>query len=646
MFYSETLLQKSGPLARVWLSANIERKLSKTHILQSNLPDSVEAIITPGQAPMALRLSGQLLLGVVRIYNRKARYLLEDCNEASMKIKMAFRSSDNHDMAVANLYVNNREALLLPDKITPLDNLDLPPPPDAAWLLSQMDDVTATPVGRKGRVSNRDINLQEDFNNSQFLNQMDTLDDELELAPMEDLDLELDFGMDIDERPTRMDTTIEMGRDAPLARSVEDDMFSELDIMPRNKDQTEREPSLGLSLDFGDDNVRIADEEGDIQMGDDNEFQFPVADQSVIPGLSGGPLDMPRARISESPLSEIDPEFAREVEEEYSRIQHTDLYEPDEDEDHTIVRHPQRAKKRKILLPDEQTMLSSNHIKDQQANHANILRAQSFLPRDPFVLALMEMQKSGGFVSNIMLEGRGINWAPELRGMLSLEAVSRSSELKRKRDSGIADVESDHGATSKSPRLNVDEEDAFAIEDAGLGNQSVAPDGTILEIPADEEGIAFGGDDDTARPISREGSPMPNFDETTAPAVHPEDSGPVSLGTKHAVHVLRDIFGPDAEHDADKRKKTAVVFQDLLPEKRTTKADATKMFFECLVLATKDAIKVEQGETLGAPIRVRAKRGLWGAWAEREAGGEIAEEEEANQPEPAAVSAPAVAVEA
>ncbi|KAJ0167827.1 Cohesin subunit rad21 [Colletotrichum tanaceti] len=646
MFYSETLLQKSGPLARVWLSANIERKLSKTHILQSNLPDSVEAIITPGQAPMALRLSGQLLLGVVRIYNRKARYLLEDCNEASMKIKMAFRSSDNHDMAVANLYANNREALLLPDKITPLDNLDLPPPPDAAWLLSQMDDVAATPVGRKGRVSHRDINLQEDFNNSQFLTQGDTLDDELELAPMEDLDLELDFGMDIDDRPTRMDTTIEMGRDAPLARSVEDDIFSELDILPRGKDQPEREPSLGLALDFGDDNVRIADEEGDIQMGDDNEFQFPTGDQSLAPGFPGA-LDMPRGRISESPLSEIDPEFAREVEEEYSRIQHTDLYEPDEDQERTVVRHPQRSKKRKILLPDEQTMLSSNHIKDQQANHGNILKAQSFLPRDPFVLALMEMQKSGGFVSNIMLEGRGAGWAPELRGMLSLEAVSRSSELKRKRDSGIADVESDHGATSKSPRLITEEEDVFAVEGAGFGNQSVSGDGTVLEIPADEEGIAFGGDDDdTARPISGQGSPMPDFDETTAPAVHPQDSGPVSIGTKHAVHILRDIFGPEAEHDAGKRKNTAVVFQDLLPEQRTTKADATKMFFECLVLATKDAIKVEQGEALGAPIRVRAKRGLWGAWAEREAGGEIAEEEEANQPEPAAVSAPAVAVEA
>ena len=40
---------------------------------------------------MALRTSGHLLLGVVRIYSRKAKYLLADCNEAFAKIKMAFR---------------------------------------------------------------------------------------------------------------------------------------------------------------------------------------------------------------------------------------------------------------------------------------------------------------------------------------------------------------------------------------------------------------------------------------------------------------------------------------------------------------------------------------------------------------------------
>lgn len=95
MFYSETLLSKTGPLARVWLSANIERKLSKSHILQSDIESSVSAIVDQGQAPMALRLSGQLLLGVVRIYSRKARYLLDDCNEALMKIKMVCHRLDN-----------------------------------------------------------------------------------------------------------------------------------------------------------------------------------------------------------------------------------------------------------------------------------------------------------------------------------------------------------------------------------------------------------------------------------------------------------------------------------------------------------------------------------------------------------------------
>jgi cohesin complex subunit SCC1 len=88
MFYSDTLLSKTGPLARVWLAANMERKLSKKDCVQSNLDDSIQMLVDQNSAPMALRLSGQLLLGVVRIYRRKAGYLLDDCNEALLKIKM------------------------------------------------------------------------------------------------------------------------------------------------------------------------------------------------------------------------------------------------------------------------------------------------------------------------------------------------------------------------------------------------------------------------------------------------------------------------------------------------------------------------------------------------------------------------------
>lgn len=625
MFYSETLLQKSGPLARVWLSANLERKLSKNHILQSNVTDSVEAIITPNQAPMALRLSGQLLLGVVRIYQRKTRYLLDDCNEAMMKIKMAFRSSGNNDMAV-NLQIPNREALLLPDRITPYDNFELPPPPDASWLLSQVDDVAANPISRKGRVSNnRDINLQEDFDNSQFLTDNLGMDEDV-LGTMDDLELELDFGIDMDGGPSQ---SIEIGRRAPTPLAPEDDMFSEFDIPV--KDGAE-----DTALDLGGDGVMIADEEGDINM--DDNFQFNPDDQSAMPEMAAAP-QFGRARISESPLSDIDEDFAKEVEAEYTMHHQTDLYEPDDEMEHTLVRRPaQRAKKQKILTPDDEIALSSNHIKRQQANRENIIKAASFLPRDPFLLALMDMQKNGGFVSSIMMEGRSSAWAPELRGMLSLDAVRGMNELKRKRDSGIADVDSDQGA-SKSPRLELGDDTDFGLDGGALGNQSMTADGTILEIPADD-GMIPGDGDHAEREM---GSPMPNFDDTTAPLVHPADSGPVSLGTKHAVHILRDLFGAEAASSPDKRKQTSVVFQKLLPEKQTTKAEATKMFFECLVLATKDAIKVEQGSGLGDDIRVRGKRGLWGDWAEKEAGGEIAHE---NEPEPAAVSAPAVAVSA
>lgn len=48
----------------------------------------LDAIMGQEVEVMALRLSGQLLLGVVRIYSRKAKYLLDDCNEALLKIKM------------------------------------------------------------------------------------------------------------------------------------------------------------------------------------------------------------------------------------------------------------------------------------------------------------------------------------------------------------------------------------------------------------------------------------------------------------------------------------------------------------------------------------------------------------------------------
>lgn len=40
------------------------------------------------EAPLALRLSGQLLLGVVKIYNKQIIYLYEDCNDILSKLQL------------------------------------------------------------------------------------------------------------------------------------------------------------------------------------------------------------------------------------------------------------------------------------------------------------------------------------------------------------------------------------------------------------------------------------------------------------------------------------------------------------------------------------------------------------------------------
>ena len=100
MFYANFVLAKKGPLARVWLAAHWEKKLSKAHVFETDLESSVDNIISP-KVKIALRTSGHLLLGVVRIYSRKAKYLLADCTEALIKIKMAFRP-DVVDLPLVN----------------------------------------------------------------------------------------------------------------------------------------------------------------------------------------------------------------------------------------------------------------------------------------------------------------------------------------------------------------------------------------------------------------------------------------------------------------------------------------------------------------------------------------------------------------
>ena len=95
MFYSQIILAKKGPLGQLWLAAHFQdRKLSRPQIFATDISASVESIVHH-QVPLALRVSGHLLLGVVRIYSKKVHYLWQDCHQAMLQIQMAFIQQNN-----------------------------------------------------------------------------------------------------------------------------------------------------------------------------------------------------------------------------------------------------------------------------------------------------------------------------------------------------------------------------------------------------------------------------------------------------------------------------------------------------------------------------------------------------------------------
>lgn len=507
------------------------------------------------------------------------------------------------DLPADHSHKANPQALILADTITELDLFAPLPDPDA--ILRAPEE----------RAPGQDPTLL-DFGMSQMLDsQTPTRTQQRRLLELDDDDLGLDIGDGQDDglagTPMSDGPSIEQGRRAPTPRGDEPTMLQDDD--------------LGLDLGFGADTTLggndgpIVGMDDDYPMGGLNNEEIGEANEQALRKADAA---AERARRSESVLSSVRPSVERDLEETF-RLDQAALQDETEQE----VQAAQRVKRRKVMRMDNETELHNSQIKRQQEDRSNITKAPSFLPRDPLLLQLMEMQRNGSFVSNLMGDGRMQGWAPELRGILSLEIVRKAGDKKRKRDSGIvADVETDGERQESPPQLEIpqDEDEGFQVnagDDFGLRSDGFQPGAEDDVQHEDEENYMYD-------------EPPINFDITEAPLLHPSQQGAVALGTKKMVHMLRDHFAPDHPKELNepptpsKRVKQSALFTDLCPERTTTRQDATKMFFELLVLGTKDAIKVEQdSKDLGLPIRVRGKRGLWGDWAEMQSGGEIASQE-------------------
>ncbi|XP_058846821.1 double-strand-break repair protein rad21 homolog [Acipenser ruthenus] len=340
MFYTQLFMSKRGPLAKIWLAAHWEKKITKAHVYECNLETTVKDILSP-KMKIALRTSGHLLLGVVRIYSRKAKYLLADCNEAVVKIKIAFRPG------ITDLSEDNLEA---PYKAITLVE-------DFRDFESQLPDVNAIEVTEHFTLNQsrtEEITLKEDYGNNFLI-----YDD--------------NFGDDHFRQGGHFDDSVRISTDESLLPSIES----------LTEDRLKADG-------FG-------DEEGgfdilDFVLDGENPLIADVLAEDVGVAIPEPLLDENNNADRENPASDKPAEDA-------PTLQETTLLADEEEgfalEPVTMTPNLERkrGKRKRKLVVDETKELSSETIRDQITDCTDIT---STLDIAPPTKSLMKWKETGG----------------------------------------------------------------------------------------------------------------------------------------------------------------------------------------------------------------------------------------------------------
>ncbi|KAF1942013.1 hypothetical protein EJ02DRAFT_512039 [Clathrospora elynae] len=139
MFYShEVLTSRKYGVATVWLVATLGSKsslkrINRKQILEVDVSRACQTIVDP-VAPMALRLQGNLLYGVSRVYLQQCGYVLSDAQNAHNAMRMMLRTVKNAALD-PNAGKARPDQLVLPDDPSFLPEFALPPPE----LLAELD---------------------------------------------------------------------------------------------------------------------------------------------------------------------------------------------------------------------------------------------------------------------------------------------------------------------------------------------------------------------------------------------------------------------------------------------------------------------------------------------------------------------------
>ncbi|KAL6726056.1 hypothetical protein Aduo_008067 [Ancylostoma duodenale] len=555
MFYAQFVLSKKGPLAKIWLAAHWEKKLSKAQIYETNVQDAVDEILKP-KVKMALRTTGHLLLGVVRIYSRKTKYLLADCNEAFLKIKMAFRPGQIE--AIDEGKEAPLAAISLPEVYTDFDT-SLPD-------FNEIDFANHLQINQS-RID--DITLKEDHISDQHMFGAEFVSDEFgdvaygpitfgmeddfsdfpPLAPVEESGLEVQrdassFAAGLGGRDIREATPSLDGAKAPGVNIFADDDFGGMDTGGGDDDM-----ESGIFHDV------VHSERGALDAHDD--LQLGAAANNL-----GGVAEMQESFTLE-PL-----------------------------EAGALDRQQERRRRKRRLIIDEQKNISGDEMKANMADYSDTLQSLDLAPP---TRRLMRMKESGIVEKLFHLPGCVFMKAKPLVRLYQSHLVMRArveedvlkaDEIRRELEmSETIEDEIPYGAESV---YGDDYEDIGPVPFEPIGAESPTPMVAELQVPLEESPTKF----------EEELFPLSDKKRRKSEGRVPEEEEAIEgdedhRWSKRTQNVLNAIVTKLRTTD-----ETQITLNDLLTKGATRKTAAQK-FYTLLVLKKSQAINVAQHEPYG-----------------------------------------------
>ncbi|CAM9145063.1 unnamed protein product [Chrysoparadoxa australica] len=645
MFYSQIILAKKGPLGKIWLASHYEKKLTKTQIFQTSIMSSVDSVINP-TVPLALRVSGHLLLGIVRIYSRKVKYLMSDCSEALVKIKMAFRPG------VVDLPTGASEAPASAINVQGFGEFDISLDLDEDMQLGAplaMDEWMAAACQSVAR--QQDITLADPESRSLPRRLSTSVSQSSHSYSRDDEGLELGERSERDESERGGDMSdIELVRDADDSQlhagrgriSIGTPM-TETPTKRKRRSTGEGLRDLGpatLPVDF-DTDVPLAEE---LPLPDAAEELYPMPEyeyEQPVPGAEEGvefqmPEEVTLPGAVEMDMSLGDFSMSRTMAAEAVMEKEEEELEMEEKKDAAKPRPRRKRKRRKIAL-DASIEIDTKTMKAQLADTSAIVRPRKYIKSST------RPKRSG---TQMLVEPLIEGLAPELQEVLSwsvnpgqpsfpMPRCPASGEEKEEEEEGVSDVEvtrkvekeargkgrlsvegemaspevAAYEETYELPEMYYDNELPPLPEEGEMGGSG--PSATATGTAGDEgelrgeeeeeerEEFSLGAVNDIqAAEIDVQGLGVEVEDEAAVEATastgqEGEGEGPQVPAAKwhpHTVKVLQLLRDQMATKDA-------VSFQNMTQgAKRRTAAGA---FFELLQLKTWDYIELTQGEPYG-----------------------------------------------